>query len=231
MEPILVETYIHVLAGDQKSLDRVELNMLTGQVDTLKRDFWPSRISFTLMDIESEVEPEFATLDSTAAVRAMQKRYNKGDEATLNIYIVNEINVPINHLDCEAPVNSSTAGITEMPEGGLLGVSSFPWNVLDSSASDSWSNAVIVKADTLPGYLLQLAYAHPRLGKTATHEIGHWFGLFHTFDEDCDTPFGDLVADTPESAGPTKGCPMSRDSHPDKPGLDPIHNYMDYSSE
>jgi hypothetical protein len=65
------------------------------------------------------------------------------------------------------------------------------------------------------------------LGETLTHEAGHWLNLAHTFENGCKDP-GDFVDDTPPQASPTSGCPIGRDSCPSA-GLDPIHNYMDYS--
>ena len=65
------------------------------------------------------------------------------------------------------------------------------------------------------------------LGETLPHEVGHWLNLPHTFEGGCSEP-NDGVADTPAQASPTSGCPIGRDSCP-LPGLDPIHNYMDYS--
>jgi Pregnancy-associated plasma protein-A len=65
------------------------------------------------------------------------------------------------------------------------------------------------------------------LGKTLPHEAGHWLNLYHTFQGGCSEP-GDMIPDTPAQASPTSGCPVGRDSCPAS-GLDPIHNYMDYS--
>lgn len=51
----------------------------------------------------------------------------------------------------------------------------------------------------------------------------------HTFQGGC-SGSGDSIGDTPAQASASTGCPEGRDSCAGG-GLDPIHNYMDYSFE
>ena len=85
-------------------------------------------------------------------------------------------------------------------------------------------HGVIVDYGTLPGSAAPLD-----LGHTLVHELGHYFGLFHTFQGGCTEP-GDSVADTPAEASPAFGCPTGRDSCAEA-GADPIENFMDYSED
>lgn len=73
-------------------------------------------------------------------------------------------------------------------------------------------------------------------GRTATHEIGHWLGLYHTFNGGCgqDTcSDGDYVCDTPPAANPNFTCNLNANScGNDNPNLpDQVRNYMDYTPD
>ena len=129
---------------------------------------------------------------------AMKRALRRGGPETLNVYANNG--------------------------AGYLGYAFLPDIV--TKPGQAYLDGVVLNWRTLPG--ASTAYAGQYdLGETATHEVGHWLNLEHTFFGGCNAK-GDFVSDTPAMRTPTRGCPEGKDTCPD-PGLDPIHNYMDYS--
>lgn len=120
--------------------------------------------------------------------------------------------------------------LCDLDSVGLLGYATFPSDYAYNPSADG----VVVTSDSLPGIADPLNLNPYDLGDTATHEVGHWLGLYHTFQGGCATR-NDAVADTPAEATPFSGA-LPR-TLPDTcssarfPGRDSIENFMNYGDD
>jgi hypothetical protein len=105
--------------------------------------------------------------------------------------------------------------------GGILGYAQFPGG---SSATDG-----VVIDSKYTGNTGTATYPF-NLGRTATHEVGHWMNLRHIWgDATCGS---DLVSDTPVHNAPNYGVPaVGHRSTCSGTPLEMYMNYMDYTDD
>ncbi len=160
-------------------------------------------------------------------------------ELTANVsYSQTEVNTivkPATQWDPNKYLNIWTVRFTDT---SLLGYAQFPSNSglngLNPDGGQAATDGVVVvfhafgSADYNDGsFILNNIYKY---GRTATHEVGHFFGLRHTWgDGDCSVD--DYCNDTPVTGAPNYDCPASKDTCPANPGVDMIENYMDYTKD
>jgi len=119
---------------------------------------------------------------------------------------------------------STTLGYAQFPDNsGLAG--------LNANGGAANSDGVVAAYTTFGSidhddgtFVLNAPY---NLGRTMTHEVGHWLGLRHIWG---DAPCGndDFCADTPESDAANFNCPTG---HSSCSTTDMVENYMDYSND
>lgn len=178
---------------------------LKAQVALLNRTYAPASIQFKIADVNlHENESWFHHEPGSDAEVEMKTTLGTDTAGSLNIY-------------------------TAEPGGGLLGYATFPWWYAYTPQLDG----VVIHHASLPNA------ARPwvnqpwpfDLGMTAVHEVGHWAGLYHTFQGGCEAP-GDDIVDTAYEQNSATGCPLGQPSVcPGETRFDPVENYMDYSDD
>ena len=197
------------------------------QIAVLESIYGPLGINFHHVNTSYTINETWATGDRDIVTKRMVPALRTGSYWDLNLYF------------------SSGFAYNYDPPWVLLGMCHLPYVRGLTPDIPVQQDGCVIALDTLPDTNVTdpgwQRYTH---GRTAVHEVGHWFGLFHVFQNDpyrlsqqdlsppvaCQNDDGDLIADTPPQFWPSHGCPEGKDTCPGD-GVDSIHNYMDYSDD
>jgi hypothetical protein len=212
-DTVTIDVYFHVVnKGQGVANGDVPTRWLRDQIDVLNAAYAgldPSALPtsantpfrFQMIGVDRTTNEAWFNSDiDSAEERQMKTALHVGGANTLNVYVNN------------------AAGI-------YLGWATFPFWY----AGDPLQDGIVILYSSLPGGDCCGERVYNQ-GDTATHEVGHWLGLFHTFQGGCAANNNDFVADTPAERKPSFDCTLGLDTCP-KPGVDPIENFMDYTED
>lgn len=223
---ITIQTVVHVVyRTDDENISDEQIN---SQMEVLNRDFratnedrsgvpdvWQGLVA------DANIEFELATEDpdgnpTNGITRTETEREVFGTEGN-----------PIKYAEAGGTPAWSTDRYLNMwvgnLEGGLLGYAQFP-----GMPPETDGVVVLYTAFGTTG----AAQEPYNLGRTATHEVGHFLNLFHIWGDSDDCSGTDEVPDTPPALAPNEGCPeFPRVTCNNAPNGDMFMNYMDYVND
>lgn len=212
-----------------------QIEVINEDFRALNEDLSDTRSQYVVLAGDTKVTfaPALEDPDGNLLEEPGIQRYN-GGRASWDISSFDNEAKPATQFDPYRYANFWTASLS----GGLLGYAQFPLDPvvpgIPSGNPDTEISDGVVMGYQYFGSIdkvntPQLQDGAPfNLGRTATHEVGHWLGLFHIWgDGDCSAD--DQVADTPNQGSPSSGCPDPSTSTCGE--LDMWENFMDYSND
>lgn len=224
-KPRNIPVVVHILFKDDA--DNISDAQVHSQIDVLNKDY-----NMTNADLGA-VPAAFKPLIGNPQITFHLAKVDQTGAPTSGI---TRKKVSVNAWGADDKMKSTTAGGVDAWDpnrylnvwvcrlgDNLLGYAQFP----DGGPLET--DGVVI---TTPGFGVGGTAASPfDLGRTATHEIGHYLGLFHVFGNSAvpNCTDSDEVSDTPNQLGPNFGRPsFPTMSCPSEPNGDMFCNYMDY---
>ncbi|WP_202243247.1 T9SS-dependent choice-of-anchor J family protein [Fulvivirga sediminis] len=237
-EIITIPVVVHVIHNGSALGEKGNITdeQIISQIDVLNEDYrrrnadaanTPSVFQSVAADTEIQFalakrDPEGLPTNGIVRVNGHQKEWFTGE------------NVALKRLSYWPAEDYLNIWVTDI-EGNFLGYAQFPDSGLsgiENESTDRATDGVVIdylafgSKDKHPTSSLAGNYD---LGRTATHEIGHYLGLRHIWGDNTSCSGTDYVSDTPTQQNSTNSCPSgvlescgSRDMY---------ENYMDYTSD
>jgi hypothetical protein len=221
--PVEVPVVVHVVYN--RAVENITEAQIRSQIDVLNEDFGATNADL------AGVPPAWAPLIGDAQIRfALASRDPEGNPTT---GITRTHTGVAGFVQAGNPVKRSAKGGVDPWDptrylnvwvcnllDGLLGYAQFP-----GGPEETDGVVVLYSAFGRGGS----AVAPFDRGRTATHEIGHYFNLFHIWGDTLDCSGSDYVDDTPNAGKPNYGKPaFPHVSCGNGPDGDMFMNYMDY---
>lgn len=227
----IIPTVVHVIYSN--AAENIPDAQVISQIDILNEDF--QRLNADTTNTPAAFQPAAVDTDIEFCLASI----DPGGNPTNGINRVSMAGSPFTTGNIDANIKPATIWdpnnyfniwVVNI-SGGVLGYAQFP----DGSGLAGMPG-VGGAANTDGCVLLTSSVGRPphnpapgpyNLGRTATHEVGHWLGLRHIWgDGGCGVD--DFCADTPESDASNFGCPTTHNSCG---STDQVQNYMDYTDD
>lgn len=235
-EVIVIPVVFHVLYDPSKPDQHISESVINAQINRLNADFSmqnTSQVPQVWIPFVANMKFQFklACIDPNGApmvtpgivYKPIPVNYEFCDAGQPNGILCGDAKLSaLNGADAWPTDTYLNVWVFDMINSNLSGYSAFPWErFLPNITITIGGNPVSIPRSALDGIMLdyravgdpaQSAY-HNR-GKVLTHEVGHWLGLFHPYQQGfynnqgfCSSP-GDFVGDTPPQQYPTFNCPL-----------------------